>query len=82
LLPHIHQTDGFFAAVFEKSSKPAEKNVAPAAALPEKTAGPEATGKTATAATAKPKAVKPAVAKKPAKPKAVKPKVSKPGADK
>jgi 16S rRNA (cytosine967-C5)-methyltransferase len=67
LFPHLHQTDGFFAAVFEKSSKST-------ANADKQTEG----GNTGLAGAAKPKATKP----KPVKPKAAaKPETIKPEAD-
>ncbi len=79
LLPHLHQTDGFFAAVFEKqsASKPAAE-VEPAAVI---TAEVEEVVEAEVAVA--PKAKKAAAVKKEAKPKAekvAKPKVVKPKA--
>lgn len=85
LLPHLHNTDGFFAAVFEKTdgtSKPAKVTTS-AVVVEEVVQQAAATEPKAKKAATKPKAVKEAIAKeavvkeKTAKPKAVKEKAEK-----
>lgn len=86
LLPHLHNTDGFFAAVFEKTQAAnvasTDKADVEASEAPVETAAVE-TAVAAEADEAKPKATKPkAVKAKVVKPKADKPKVEKPKAAK
>ena len=76
LLPHLHNTDGFFAAVFEKI--PTANDTVPAKAAAEDSEIPVQAEIKETAKAAKPKVTKP----KAAAAKAVKPKVAKPKAAK
>jgi len=76
LLPHLHNTDGFFAAVFEKV--PTANDTVPAEAAAEDNEIPAQAEIKETAKAAKPKVTKPKVAAaKAVKPKAVKPKAAK-----
>jgi len=76
LLPHLHNTDGFFAAVFEKV--PTANEGVPAEAAAEDIKTPAQAEIKETAKAAKPKVTKPKVAAaKAVKPKAAKPKAAK-----